>query len=96
MNILAVLSGLLIGAAGAWQLACGRAAAEMSRLRAQMEKQIRYWQDETERARADAAQLADRTTAWVAGCQQGREDVLSLTRALSQRITQADDGPSAR
>jgi predicted acylesterase/phospholipase RssA len=94
MNIFAMLSGLSIGAAAAWQLACGRAAAEMSRLRAQMEKQIRYWQEETERARADAAHLADRTAAWVAGCQQGREDVLSLTRTLGQHI--ADDGPSAR
>jgi hypothetical protein len=32
--------------------------------------------------------------AWVAGCQQGREDVLSLARVLAPHATQADDGPS--
>jgi hypothetical protein len=27
--------------------------------------------------------LSERTAAWVAGCEQGREDVLSLARALA-------------
>ena len=95
MSILAALSGLVIGAAAAWQVACWRAAAEIGRLREQAEEQVRYWQDETERARADAAQLADRTAAWVAGCQQGRKDLLSLTRALAPRTGQPGGGPSA-
>ena len=93
MNILAGLTGLLIGAAAAWQLAQGRAAAQMSRLRAQLQEQIRNWKDETERARASAAQLSEQTAAWVAGCQQGREHVLSLTRALFQQATQVDNDP---
>ena len=96
MSILAALSGLVIVAAAAWQLACWRAAAEIGRLREQAQEQVRYWQDETERARADAAQLADRTAAWVAGCQQGRKDLLSLTRALAQRPGQPGGGASAR
>ena len=96
MSILAALSGLVIVAAAAWQVACWRAAAEISRLRAQAEEQVRYWQDETERARADAAQLADRTAAWVAGCQQGRKDLLSLTRALTQHTGQPGGGPAGR
>ena len=95
MSILAALSGLVISAAAAWQLACWRAAAEISRLRAQAQEQVRYWQDETERARADAAQVTDRTAAWVAGCQQGRKDLLSLTRALAQRAGQPGGGPPA-
>jgi hypothetical protein len=32
---------------------------------------------------ASAAQVTERTAAWVAGCDQGREDVLSLARALA-------------
>lgn len=83
MDILAALSGLLIGAATAWQLMQWRAAAAMSRLQEQMEERISYWQDEAERARATASRLSEQTAAWVAGCRQGREDVLSLTQALA-------------
>jgi hypothetical protein len=67
----------------------------MSRLWGQRQEQIRYWQDETERARASAARLSEQTAAWLAGCQQGREDVLSLARALGQQATQAGDGSAA-
>jgi chromosome segregation ATPase len=95
MDILAGLTGLVIGAVAAWQLTKGRAAVQMSRLRAQLQEQIRNWQDETERARASAARLSEQTAAWIAGCQQGREDVLSLTRALSQQATRVDDDPAA-
>jgi hypothetical protein len=91
MDILAGLAGLVAGAVMAWQLVRWRAAAELSRLRAQMDERIGYWQDETERARATASRLSERTAAWVAGCQQGREDVLSLARALAQHGAQADD-----
>jgi hypothetical protein len=56
----------------------------LARLRAQMEERVCYWQEETERARATASRLSERTAAWAAGCQQGREDVLSLARALAQ------------
>ena len=92
MDIIAGLSGLLIGAVIAWLLAQGMAAAEMSRLRARMHEQVRHWQEETERARASTARISEQTAAWAAGCQQGREDVLSLTRALAQHITQPGDG----
>jgi hypothetical protein len=68
----------------------------MSRLRARLEEQIGFWQGETERARAEAAQVAERTAAWVAGCQQGRDDVLSVARALAQHTVQAGDGPTAQ
>jgi hypothetical protein len=87
MDVIAGLSGLLIGAVIAWQLARGLAAAEVTRLRARMHEQVRHWQDETERARASAARISEQSAAWVAGCQQGREDVLSLTRSLAQHRT---------
>jgi hypothetical protein len=95
MGIVTVLAGLVTGAVAAWQLARGLAAVEMSRLRARLEEQIGFWQGATERARAEAAQVAERTAAWVAGCQQGRDDVLSLARALAQHTAQAGDGPMA-
>jgi hypothetical protein len=95
MDILVGLSGLVIGAAIAWQLAQDRATAEMARLRARLEERIGYWQGETGRARASAAQLSEKTAAWVAGCQQGREDVLCLTRALSEGPPRADGDPAA-
>jgi hypothetical protein len=87
MGILAGLACLVIGAVAAWELMQWRAAAELTRLRRQLEERICYWQDETERARATASRLSEQTAAWVAGCQQGREDVLSLARALAQHAT---------
>ncbi|HEY6297389.1 MAG TPA: hypothetical protein VIX15_17150 [Streptosporangiaceae bacterium] len=95
MGIVTGLAGLVIGAVAAWQFARGLAAAEMSRLRARSDEQIAFWQGETERARADAAQVAERNAAWVAGCQQGRDDLLSLARALAQHTAPAGDGPTA-
>lgn len=93
MDILGGLAGLVIGAIAAWQLVQWRAAAELARLRRQMEERICYWQDETERARAIASRLSEQTAAWVAGCQHGRDDVVSLARALAQHPTRNDDDP---
>ena len=85
MNILTWLAGLVIGAAVAWQIARGYAAADLARLRVHLEEQIGYWQGEAERATLRATQLSEQTAAWAAGCRQGREDTLSLARALTQR-----------
>ena len=95
MSILPALAGLLTGAITAWQIAQGRAAAERSRLRALLEERICYWQDEAERARASASRHSEKAAAWLAGCQQGRDDVLMLARALSQQASQASDGSRA-
>ena len=47
--------------------------------------QLIQWRTDTEvaRLRAQLEQMA----AWVAGCQQGREDILSLARKMAQRET---------
>lgn len=95
MDILAVLTALVIGATLAWGLAQARAGAEMSRLRARHHAHIAYWQDEAERARAHAASLGEQAAAWSAGCQQGREDVVSIAHALVHHLARADDGPGA-
>jgi hypothetical protein len=94
MDILVGLAGLVIGAAAAWQFAGRRAAAETGRLRARLEERVSYWQGEGERARATAARVSEETAAWVAGCQQGREDLLSLARVLAQPPARAGDAPA--
>jgi len=92
MVALAALSGLLLGAAVAWRVALAWANAEVSRVRARMQDQIGYWQDQAERARVSASHVAEQTTAWVAGCRQGREEVLSLARALARHGPEAREG----
>lgn len=84
MDIITGLAGLMIGAVAAWTFTRGHAAGEMSRLRAQLQARIAYWQDEAERARASTARVGEQAAAWAAGCQQGREDVLSLALALAE------------
>lgn len=83
MNVLTWLAGLIIGGVAAWQVSRGYAATELSRLRARLEEQIRYWQGEAERAAAHAALLSEQRAAWADGCRQGREDVLSVARTLT-------------
>jgi hypothetical protein len=91
MDVLAGLIGLVIGAIAAWPIVQSRAAVETSQILARQEERIGYWRDEAEHARAIAARLSEQTAAWAAGCQQGREDVLSIARALAQRGIQPDD-----
>jgi hypothetical protein len=90
MDVLTGLIGLLMGASVGCLVTWRWAAAERSRLRAGLGERVTFWQSEAERARASAAQAAERTAAWVAGCEQGREDLLSLARALAQHGTRAD------
>ena len=71
MYIVIGLAGLVIGAVAGWRLARGYSAAKINQLRTRLEERIGYWQSETERARASAAQVADRTAAWVAGSSRG-------------------------
>jgi len=95
MDILTGLAGLMIGAVAAWAFTRGHAAGELSQLRAQLQARVAYWQDETERARASTARVGERAAAWAAGCQQGREDVISIVHALAHHATEADSGPAA-
>jgi hypothetical protein len=90
MAFLTMMAGVVIGAVAAWYLMRGYGAEELRKLRVRFEERIGYWQSEAERAKICAAQLSEQTAAWVAGCQQGREDVLSLARALAQRPANAE------
>ena len=90
METLALVAGIVIGGAVAWYLGLERADAEIKCLRSELEGQISYWQDRHRGAAAHAARLAEQTAAWMAGCQQGRDDMLSLTRALANRTEPPD------
>ncbi|HTZ22527.1 MAG TPA: hypothetical protein VMC83_00900 [Streptosporangiaceae bacterium] len=90
MDIVAGLIGLMMGAAAAWGLARRYTGREMGQLQAQLRARIDYWQDEAERAKANAARVGEQAAAWAAGCQQGREDVMSLARALTHRTARTD------
>ena len=92
MDIIAGLSGLLIGAVIAWQLAQGMAAAEMSRSgRGCTNRSVTGKRRPNEPGPARPGSPSRRPPG-PPGCEQGREDVLSLTRALAQHITQPGDG----
>ena len=78
MTALYCIMWAAIAAAAAWGIATARGCAANARLRAQMRREIGYWQDETTRARALAAQTArdaaTRATAW----KEGRDDVMAI------------------
>ena len=74
-----------------------RCQRDLSAAEASMREEIRRWQQETLRARAQAAQLARDAKTSAASRQQGREDILAivpLLLALSQRQAAADSGAS--
>jgi len=73
----------------AWGFTLARAAAQHSRLRAEMDrlqeelrKEIRHWQEEAARAKTHAAQAARDAATWAAGCKQGRDDVIAVMPML--------------
>jgi hypothetical protein len=97
MTALYSITWAIIAAVTVWAIMKARAAAAMSRLEAQMRDEIEYWQDETSRARVQAAQIvrdaAVRAEAWKAG----RDDVIAIipmiasTRDVSASLPLADE-----
>jgi hypothetical protein len=89
VNPLTIAALMIITAVTAWGFTMVRAAAQHSRLRAEIvriereaRREIRHWQDETARARTHAAQIARDAANWAAGCKQGREDVATMVPLL--------------
>lgn len=79
-----------IAAVTVWAVMRTRASAEMSRLEAEMRDEVSYWQDETSRARAHAAQVtrdtAIRADAWKAG----RDDVIAIMPLIVSAFNTGD------
>lgn len=68
----------VIAAVSAWAITAAHASAVISRLQAEMRKEIAYWQDETSRARVHAAQIARDTAIRADAWKDGRDDVIAI------------------
>jgi hypothetical protein len=90
MTVLLTVVWFLTGAMAGWGVSTLRAATAMSRAREQMRREIRCWQAETERFKANADRLAQEKESWTAGLRQGRDDVITIVPLLiaaQQRLT---------
>jgi len=82
MSVLLALVWCLTGAVAGWGITSVRAAMDMSRARDLMRREIRAWQEETQRFKARADQLAQEKASWIAGIKQGRDDVITMVPLL--------------
>lgn len=78
MTALYCIAWAVIAAISAWAITAAYASAVISRLQAEMRKEIAYWQDETSRARAYAAQIARDTAIRADAWKEGRNDVIAI------------------
>jgi hypothetical protein len=78
--------GVAIGPVITWRAARARSRAqarrELTRLRADMRREVKHWQEAAARATAEAARIASEAEAFQAGCKHGREDVISIMPLL--------------
>ena len=93
MDVLLALVWSLAGAIAGWGITAFRAALAAARAREQaamdatrardeMAREIRAWQEETQRYKAVADRLAREKESWAAGIRQGRDDVISMMPLL--------------
>ena len=78
MTVLYWMTWAAIAAVTVWAVMKTRTSAEMSRLEAEMRDEVAYWQDETSRARAQAAQVARDTAIRADAWKAGRDDVIAI------------------
>jgi hypothetical protein len=90
--------GAAVGPVIGWRAARARARAEtrreLTRLRADMRREVKHWQEAAARATAEAARVAREAEAYKAGCKHGREDVISIMPLLV--AAQRQPPPEAR
>ncbi len=84
--IIPLVIGAAVGAAIGWRAARSRARAQMrqelTRARVDMRREVNQWQQAAARANAETARVAREADAYKAGCQSGREDVISIMPLL--------------
>jgi hypothetical protein len=96
MTILIILIGVGVGIPVGRRLAMRRAAVTVSRAEQAMRRELAHWQDAAARATAEAARVAREAEAYKAGCQHGREEVISIVPLLVATQRRADGaGPGA-
>ena len=91
--LLLALIWILIGAAIGWRFGSRRSSSQaLTHARQQMRQEIRYWQEQAERSKVRADQLAQENEAWAAGYKQGREDMIKIVPhiAAQQRLLSQD------
>jgi hypothetical protein len=82
MAVLETIGWALLAATAAWILAIGASLGALSRYRAAMQQEVRHWKAEANREAALTAQLKQEIEMWSKGCQQGRDDVISIVPLL--------------
>jgi hypothetical protein len=78
MGVVTTIAWTTIAAVTACGLTWVRAATAIARLRKETQEEVRYWQAESARAKARAAQLEKDIATWTAGCRQGRDDLVTV------------------
>jgi hypothetical protein len=78
--------GAAVGPVISWQAARSWARAEtrrqLARAWADMRREVNQWQQAAARANAETARVTREADAFKAGCQSGREDVISIVPLL--------------
>ncbi len=82
MGVLLALIWFLAGATAGWGITKLRSTSSARWEREQMHREIRAWQEETQRFKARADRLAQEKESWVAGIKQGRDDVITMVPLL--------------
>lgn len=76
--LFALVAGVFAGAFVAWRVAGIRTTAIVARMREETRREIAYWADAAERARAEADRVAGEAAARLDGWRQGTADVISV------------------
>ena len=97
MSGLAAAAWIAAAVLSTWAITMARAGAriaslraELTRLHQEMQREVQYWQADSARARAVAAQTERDAATWAAAWKQGRDDVFStvpLLVAAQERLT---------
>lgn len=78
MTVLYWMTWVAIAAVTVWAVMRTRTSAEMSRIEAEMRDEVKFWQDETSRARAHAAQVMRDTAIRADAWKEGRDDIIAI------------------
>ncbi len=93
MAVLETIGWACLAATAAWVLAICASVGVLGRYRAVMNEEVQHWKAEAIRAAALTAQLKQEIEMWSKGCQQGRDDVISivplLIAAVQERLADA-------
>jgi hypothetical protein len=89
VNPLTVITLMIMAAVVAWGVTLAHASRSLSKFRAEvarreaaLRREMQDARDDVARARSHAAQVTRDAATWVAGCKQGRDDVISVVPLL--------------